>query len=44
MIELFTYYILPNVALFGSIVLLSKLIEKLFWETFIEQSADKRVQ
>lgn len=29
--EIFTYYVLPNVALFGSIFLFSKFVEHVSW-------------
>lgn len=35
MIEVILYYVLPNIALFGSIVILSKIIETATWNMII---------
>ena len=35
MIEVILYYVLPNIALFGGIVILSKIIEAATWNMII---------
>lgn len=35
MIEVILYYVLPNIALFGGIIILCKLIEEAVWNMII---------